>query len=100
MTDRCGPGQALANAIIELEELLSRRGCSVTIRWTPAHKGVEGNEVADSCAKWVDRAYVREASIAYLSCKTTGTRSQRTKEWIQIHVRGSRRYRPPCNESE
>ena len=52
MSDRTGPGQALARAVIELERLLILRGCTVAIRWTPAHKGVEGNELADSYAKW------------------------------------------------
>ena len=63
--DRAGPGQASARAVIELEGLLVEKGCSVTIRWTPAHKGVEGKEVADSYAGWaagshcglVDQAY-------------------------------------------
>ena len=39
-TDRVGPDQALARAIIKLEELLIRRGCSVTIRWPSAHEGL------------------------------------------------------------
>ena len=42
-TDGPDPGQALARAVIELEGLLIGRGCSVTIRWTPAHKDMEGN---------------------------------------------------------
>ena len=45
MINRTGPGQALARAIIELERALTERRCFVTFRWTPAHEGVEGNEV-------------------------------------------------------
>lgn len=41
VTGRASPGQALARAIIELEELLIEKVCSVITRWTPAHKGVE-----------------------------------------------------------
>ena len=42
MMDQRGPGQALARTV-ELGDLLGRRGCSVTLRWTPAHKGVVRN---------------------------------------------------------
>ena len=45
MINCTGPGQALARAIIELERALTERRCFVTFRWTPAHEGVEGNEV-------------------------------------------------------
>ena len=44
--DRSGPREALAKAIVELERLLGGKGCSVTIRWAAAHKGVEGVEKA------------------------------------------------------
>lgn len=50
-TGGIGPGQAFSRAIIEASERLKNRGCSVTLRWKPSHKGVEGNEVADGCAK-------------------------------------------------
>ena len=90
MADRGGSGQAPAKAIIELEELLTMRGCSVAIRWTPTHRWMEGNEMADSYAKWaaeaphdtVGREYVREVSFAHLTPKTTEARSQRTRERI------------------
>ena len=82
MTDRCGPGQALAKAIIEPEELLSSSSCSIAIRWT-VHKGVEGNEVAESYAGgWpkhtttrVGQGYLREASFVHLSHKTAEAKS-------------------------
>ena len=104
MTDKGGPGQALAKAITELGELLTRRsrGCSITIRWISTHSRMEGNEVADSCAKWaaeaphdtVDREYVRKANFAPLPRKTTDARSQCTREWIRDHAKGRRRYLP------
>ena len=74
--------------ITHLERVLSERACAVTIRWTPAYRGVEGNEIADSCAKWaaeaytnpVDKEYLKEASLPHLSRKTTEARSQSTRE--------------------
>lgn len=51
-TDRTGPGQALPRATIETRDSrLEARGCSIALRWSPAHRGVEGNEVADEYAK-------------------------------------------------
>ena len=49
--DRTGPGQALAKRTIELVKNMVDRGNSVTLRWTPAHAGVEENEQADDMAK-------------------------------------------------
>lgn len=49
--DRTGPGQAFARAIIEAAERLETRGCSITLRWAPAHRGAEGHEVVDEYAK-------------------------------------------------
>ena len=46
-----GPGQDMAIRAIEITERLVRKGNTVTIRWTPAHAGVEGNERADLAAK-------------------------------------------------
>ena len=68
LTDRAGPGQAFARAIVEAVGQLETRGSSVTLRWIPARKGVEGNEVADGFAKHVaedvvdNRTYERPAS--------------------------------------
>ena len=49
----CGPAQALARAAIDWSHELRQRGNSITVRWTPAHSGVEGNEHADAIAKRV-----------------------------------------------
>ena len=49
----CGPAQALARAAIEWSYELRQRGNSVTVRWTPAHAGVEGNEHA--ATRWPEQ---------------------------------------------
>ena len=46
----CGPAQALVGAAIDWSHELRRRGSSITVRWTPVHLGVEGNEHADALA--------------------------------------------------
>ena len=86
--DRPGPGQALARAIARFEEVMRERGCSLTIRWAPVHKGIEGNEIADTYAKWaadgytdpMDKAYLREASLVHLVRETTEAKTQSTKD--------------------
>ena len=45
------PGQHMAVRAIDFAERIVQRGGSVTIRWIPAHRGVEGNERADQAAK-------------------------------------------------
>ena len=99
----CGPAQALARAAIECSYELRQRGNSITVRWTPAHAGVEGSEHADARAKraaegeegTADPEYLREASLSRLTRKATEARSNTASEWIQSHVRRERRYRPP-----
>ena len=49
--DAPGPGQEIAIRIIEVAERITTQGNTVTVRWTPAHEGVEGNEKADEAAK-------------------------------------------------
>ena len=51
MGDAPGPGQDMAIRAIEIAESLVQRGNTITIKWTPAHVGVEGNERADLAAK-------------------------------------------------
>ena len=51
---RCGardgqlsPGDAFSRATIKVAVRIAARGCRITLRWVPAHKGVGGNEIAD-----------------------------------------------------
>ena len=84
---------------------MRERGCSLTIQWTPAHKGVEGNEIADTYAKCaaggyldtdkLDKTYLREASLAHLTRKAAEAKTRSTKDWTQRHIKAERRYRPP-----
>ena len=79
------------------------RGNTLTIRWTPAHKRVEGNEQAVEAAKAAaegrreraEPAYLLEVSLSHLTRKTTEARSKATAEWIRSHISKRRQYRPP-----
>ena len=101
--DRCGPAQVLAKAVISTTDDFYRRGNTLSLRWTPSHVGVEGNEQADRAAKRAaegegERAepeYLREASLAHLMRKTTEERSEAAREWVRGHVGRRHRYRPP-----
>ena len=101
--EECGPAQALARAAIDASRELRSRGSDITIRWTPSHRGVAGNERADALARQAaageltqaDPAYLREASLAHLTRKTTEARSLETSNWIRTHVKRKHRYRPP-----
>ena len=64
--DKTGPAQALAKAVIATVDGLVDRGNTLTIRWTPAHKGVEGNEQADEAAKAAAEGRRERAEPAYL----------------------------------
>ena len=46
--EECGPAQALARTTIDASHQLWARGNDVTIRWTPSHQEVAGNERADA----------------------------------------------------
>ena len=50
---------------------------------------------AESAWEATDRRYLREASLAHLTRKTTEARTQSTRGWIASQVKRSRRYRPP-----
>ena len=101
--DGCGPPQVLEKATIELARDIHERGSSVTVRWTPARAGVEGNEHAGFTAKRAAEGrgrrarseYLSEASLSHFTRKTTEARSKATRGRIRGHVKSERRYRPP-----
>ena len=101
--DRTGPGQALAISAITTAGAMMDRGNTITLRWTPSHGGIDGNEQADEMAKRAaeeregraDPLYLREASLSHLTRATTEARSTATSEWIRTRSGRRRRYRPP-----
>ena len=103
--DGCGPAQALARAAIAQAFEIHSRGNTITIRWTPSHSGIGGNNQAGMAAKSaaanrqsaIDPIFRDEASLSYLKRVTTGTRSNATKDWIRTRVKRKHRYRPPPN---
>ena len=80
-----GPGQDLAVRAIEVAEHTVQRGNSITIRWTPAHRGVEGNERADRAAREAAelpplRTTRNRSSLAYLR---RGTTERMNRRWVE-----------------
>ena len=70
-----------------MADTLCDRDNTLTIRWTPPHAGVCGNEQADQAAKRgaeerderVEPVYLTEASLSHLTRKTTEQRSKATR---------------------
>ena len=93
----------MAREAIQISERLAQRRNTITIRWTPAHLGIEGNEQADTLAKRaaegredrVGPSFILVASLSRLTRKVTEARSNATSRWIREHSGRRRRYRPP-----
>ena len=92
--DDCGPAQVLARAVVETFYELRGRGCSILARWTPAHRGVEGNEHADALVRQAaggeeeraDPDYLGGGSLSRLTRKTTEARSRTTSLFVCLLV--------------
>ena len=74
----------MAIRAIEIADRITRRGNTITVKWTPAHAGVEGSERADRAAKSAAtlpplRGTRGRHSLAYLKRRTT---EGITKSWI------------------
>ena len=88
--------------MIAAVDALHERGNSLTVRWTPAHAGVEGNERVNEAAKHAAREggpalttafYERPASpIIFEELPRPGPRP--TSSWTWSHVERRHRYRP------
>ena len=48
--NRPGPGQWLAERVIDFKDQINAMGIKVTFRWVRAHTGIDGNERADKAA--------------------------------------------------
>ena len=78
-----GPSQRLAVAIHEVGSRITSHGNAITVRRTPAHQGVEGNEAADTWAKAAAErtpprggpGYLRETSLSHMTPRATEARS-------------------------
>ena len=95
MGDAPGPGQDMAIRAIEIANRITQRGNTITIRWTPAHVGVEGNERADRTAKDAAtlpplRGTGSRFSLAYLKRRTTEGITRGWAEDTRTRMRKSR----------
>ena len=89
--------------MVDFSYQIRSRGNDISLRWTPAHQGVDGNEQADAWAKRAaerregraDPAYLREASLSKLTRVSTERRTTQTGRWIREHVGRRHRYHPP-----
>ena len=92
--DGCGPAQALARGFLAQAAELHERGNALSVRWTPSHSGVEGNEQADRASKaaaedrqgTLDPAFIAETSLSHLRGVTTERRASATQAWIRERV--------------
>lgn len=102
-SDKIELGQRRAVAAHDVSGRVIGRDSEVAVRWTPAHQGVEGNEMAGTWAKAAvmgsfyedGQAYLREVSLSYTTRRTAEARSQATVRWISDHVREGQETLPP-----
>ena len=104
VSDAPGPGQEMAIQIIELAQRIVDQGNSIAIRWTPAHRGVEGNERADQTAKEMAtlpplRSTTRHYSLAFLRRRATERATRAWRSDIDKRNAGRRTFRLPTAAS-
>ena len=102
--DAPGPGQEIAIEVFRLAQRLTTQGNAITVRWAPAHGGVEGDEQADQRAKEgvaipPPKTTVHGYSLAYLRHKATDQATQRWREDIERGNSGRRVFRLPTRTS-
>ena len=95
MGDAPGPGQDMAIRAIDIAERIARMNYTVSIRWSPAHRGIEGNERANRAAK--DAATlpplgptVGRFSLAFLGRGVTERMSERWVRDIRTRTKDGR----------
>ena len=98
--DAPGPGQEMATRAIEIAERIVDQGNSITIRWTPAHRGVEGNERADQAARGAAelpplRTTRDRFSLAYLGRRATERMPRRWRDDTRTRGSGRRAFKVP-----
>ena len=102
--DAPGPGQEMAVRVIELARRVVDQGNFITVRWTPAHRGVEGNERADQAAKDAAslpplRATRGHFSLSFLRWRATERATQAWRRDIKRGNSGRRTFRLPTARS-
>ena len=102
--DAPGPGQEMATRAIEIAERVVGQGNSITVRWTPAHKEVEGNERADRAAKDAAefpplRTTRDRFSLAYLGRRATERATRRWREDTRTRGSGRRAFILPDHQT-
>lgn len=97
--NRPGPGQWLAQRVLDLEEELHTEGVRANFRWVRGHKGIEGNEKADEAAKQATSPKVTRlpqeesfASLAHINRTTTDRKWAEHRQWLEAHCKGHTAY--------
>ena len=104
ISDAPRPGQEIAIGIIDLAQAVVDQGNTITVRWTPAQRGVEGDEQADQRAEEaaalpLPRRATRHYSLAPLRRRAT---EQATSSWrheMESRNDGHRAFRLPTAAS-
>ena len=99
-TDAPGPGQVLARrGTRSARAIVEQPGASISIHWVPVHAGVEGNELANACAREAAQKGVclrtRAVSLAFLRSQISSSVCGVEGRYCQKAQEGSS-LRDPC----